>query len=166
VAHRPSLGFVETMDGLLDGGRTLVQCLPTLLLETARTAAQPAPAAAPRALGGTACLWLDLPEEAKRHAEHAFELRDTVAAKALARLDVAAASNQLGRPTEASQIGAEVLQMPADHLIDPIVRRATELATSLEPHSSPAEVRDFNERLASLVPASGEPRAASSAAER
>lgn len=33
---------------------------------------------------GTACLWLDLPEEAKRHADHAFELRDTVAAKALA----------------------------------------------------------------------------------
>jgi transcriptional regulator with XRE-family HTH domain/tetratricopeptide (TPR) repeat protein len=115
---------------------------------------------------GTACLWLDLPEEAKRHADHAYELRDTVAAKALARLDVAAAENQLGRPAEASQIGAEVLQMPADYLIDPIVRRATELADSLEPHRSMAEVRDFNERLASLLPSPGEPRAASSAAER
>ncbi len=100
---------------------------------------------------GTACLWLDLPEEAKRHADHAFELRDTVAAKALARLDVAAAESQLGRPAEASQIGAEVLQMPAEYLIDPIVRRATELAASLEPHRSLAEVRDFNERLASLI---------------
>ena len=115
---------------------------------------------------GTACLWLDLPEEAKRHAKHAFELRDTLAAKALARLDVAAASNQLGQPAEASQIGAEVLQMPSDYLIDPIVRRATELATSLEPHSSLAEVRDFTERLASLVPPPGEPGAARSAAER
>lgn len=115
---------------------------------------------------GTACLWLDLPEEAKRHADHAFELRDTVAAKALARLDVAAAESQLGRPAEASQIGAEVLQMPAEYLIDPIVRRATELAASLEPHRSLAEVRDFNERLASLISSPGEPRAASSASER
>ena len=115
---------------------------------------------------GTACLWLDLPEEAKRHAEQAFELRDTIAAKALARLDVAAASNQLGRPAEAGQIGAEVLQMPSDYLIDPILRRATELAASLEPHSSLAEVRDFNERLASLIPPPGAPSAARSAAER
>jgi transcriptional regulator with XRE-family HTH domain/tetratricopeptide (TPR) repeat protein len=115
---------------------------------------------------GTACLWLDLPNEAKRHADHAFELRDTVAAKALARLDIAAAESQLGRPAEASQIGAEVLQMPAEYLIDPIVRRATELATALEPHSSLAEVRDFNDRLASLVPSPRESSAARSAGER
>lgn len=115
---------------------------------------------------GTACLWLDLPNEAKRHADHAFELRDTVAAKALARLDIAAAESQLGRPAEASQIGAEVLQMPAEYLIDPIVRRAAELATALEPHSSLAEVRDFNDRLASLVSSPGESSAARSAGER
>jgi hypothetical protein len=115
---------------------------------------------------GTACLWLDLPNEAKRHADHAFELRDTVAAKALARLDVAAAESQLGRPAEASRIGAEVLQMPSEYLIDPIVRRATELAASLEAHRSLAEVRDFNERLAWLVPSADEPRAARTAAER
>jgi hypothetical protein len=86
-------------------------------------------------------------------------------AKALARLD-AAAKSQLGRPAEASQIGAEVLQMPSEYLIDPIVRRATELAASLEPRGSLAEVRDFNERLASLVPPAGEPGAARTAAER
>jgi hypothetical protein len=114
---------------------------------------------------GTACLWLDLPEEAKRHADHAYQLRDTVAAKALARLDIAA-ENQLGRPAEASQIGAEVLQMPADYLIDPIVRRATELAASLEPHRTLAEVRDFSERFASLVPTPGAPAPARSAAQR
>ncbi len=56
--------------------------------------------------------------------------------------------------------------MPAEYLIDPIVRRATELAASLEPHRSLAEVRDFNERLASLISSPGEPRAASSASER
>jgi transcriptional regulator with XRE-family HTH domain/tetratricopeptide (TPR) repeat protein len=115
---------------------------------------------------GTACLWLDLPDEAKRHAGHAFQLRDTIAAKALARLDIATASSQLGDPAEAGQIGAEVLQMPAEYLIDPIVRRATELATSLRRHGSFAEVRDFNERLAALVAASRHPRAARSAAER
>jgi transcriptional regulator with XRE-family HTH domain len=32
----PSPDFVEAMDGLLNGGGTLVGCLPTLLLETAR----------------------------------------------------------------------------------------------------------------------------------
>src|SRR6266536_129049 len=32
----PSPDFVEAMDGLLDGGRTLVQCLPPLLWGTAR----------------------------------------------------------------------------------------------------------------------------------
>src|SRR5574341_648634 len=32
----PSPDFVEAMDGLLDGGRALVRCLPVLLLETAR----------------------------------------------------------------------------------------------------------------------------------
>jgi len=115
---------------------------------------------------GTACLWLDLPDEAKRHAGHAFRLRDTIAAKALARLDLATASSQLGDPAEASQIGAEVLQMPAEYLIDPIVRRATELATSLRKHGSLAEVRDFDERLAALVAASRHPRAARSAGER
>jgi hypothetical protein len=56
--------------------------------------------------------------------------------------------------------------MPADYLIDPIVRLATELAASLEPHRSMAEVRDFRGRLASLLHSPGEPRAASSAAER
>jgi transcriptional regulator with XRE-family HTH domain len=115
---------------------------------------------------GTACLWLDLPNQAKRHADHAFRLRDTLAAKALARLDVAAAESRLGRPAEASQIGAEVLQMPADYLIDPIVRRATELAASLEPHRSLAEVQGFIERLASVASVAGERRAARSAAER
>jgi hypothetical protein len=85
---------------------------------------------------------------------------------ALARLDIATASSQLGDPAEASQIGAEVLQMPAEYLIDPIVRRATELATSLRKHGSLAEVRDFNERLAALVAASRHPRAARSAGER
>jgi transcriptional regulator with XRE-family HTH domain len=115
---------------------------------------------------GTACLWLDLPEEAKRHAGHAFQLRETVAAKALARLDIATAESQLGRPAEASEIGAEVLQMPAEYLIDPIVRRATELVASLRQHGSLAEVRDFHERLAALVAASTEPRAARSAGER
>jgi tetratricopeptide (TPR) repeat protein len=99
---------------------------------------------------GTACLWLELPAEAKRHAEHAFALRDTVAAKALARLDVAAAEEQLGSPAEASQIGMEVLEMPALYLIEPIVRRAAELSAALAPHRSLAEVRDFDERLASL----------------
>lgn len=115
---------------------------------------------------GTACLWLDLPDEAKRHAGHAFQLRDTIAAKALARLDIATASSRLGDPAEAGQIGAEVLQTPAEYLIDPIVRRATELATSLRRHGSLAEVRDFNERLAALVAESRHPRAARSAAER
>jgi hypothetical protein len=115
---------------------------------------------------GTACLWLDLPDEAKRHAGHAFQLRDTIAAKALARLDIATASSRLGDPAEAGQIGAEVLQTPAEYLIDPIVRRATELATSLRRHGSLAEVRDFNERLAALVAASRHPRAARSAGER
>jgi transcriptional regulator with XRE-family HTH domain/tetratricopeptide (TPR) repeat protein len=115
---------------------------------------------------GTACLWLDLPEEAKRHANHAYELRDTVAAKALARLDIASAESQLGRPAEASGIGAEVLQMPAEYLIDPIVRRATELAASLRQHGSIAEVRDFHERLAALIAASSKPHAARSAGER
>jgi transcriptional regulator with XRE-family HTH domain/tetratricopeptide (TPR) repeat protein len=106
---------------------------------------------------GTACLWLDLPDEAKRHAGHAFQLRDTIAAKALARLDIATASSRLGDPAEAGQIGAEVLQTPAEYLIDPIVRRATELATSLRRHGSLAEVRDFNERLAALAAASRHP---------
>lgn len=115
---------------------------------------------------GTACLWLDLPDEARRHAGHAFQLRDTIAAKALARLDIATASSRLGDPAEAGQIGAEVLQTPAEYLIDPIVRRATELATSLRRHGSLAEVRDFNERLAALVAESRHPRAARSAAER
>ncbi len=115
---------------------------------------------------GTACLWLDLPDEAKRHAGHAFQLRDTIAAKALARLDIAAASGQLGDPAEAGQIGAEVLQMPAEYLIDPILRRATELGTSLREHGSLAEVRDFNERLTALVAASRHPQAARSAGER
>jgi transcriptional regulator with XRE-family HTH domain/tetratricopeptide (TPR) repeat protein len=115
---------------------------------------------------GTACLWLDLPDEAKRHAGHAFQLRDTIAAKALARLDIATASSRLGDPAEAGQIGAEVLQMPAEYLIDPIVRRAAELATSLRQHGSLAEVRDFNQRLAALAAASRHPRAARSAAER
>jgi tetratricopeptide (TPR) repeat protein len=115
---------------------------------------------------GTACLWLDLPEEAKRHANHAYQLRDSVAAKALARLDIAGAEHQLGRPAEASEIGAEVLQMPAEYLIDPIVRRATELASSLRQHGSIAEVRDFRERLTALIAASSEARAARSAGER
>src|SRR5574341_727904 len=115
---------------------------------------------------GTACLWLDLPNQAKRHAQHAFRLRDTLAAKALARLDIAAAESRLGRPDEASQIGAEVLQMPADNVIDPIVRRATELACSLERDRSLAEVQGFIERLASVASVVGERRAARSAAER
>src|SRR6266542_2836979 len=115
---------------------------------------------------GTACLWLDLPDEAKRHAEHAFELRDTAAAKALARLDIATAETQLGGPAEASQIGAEVLRMPAEYLIDPIVRRAAELAAALEPHSSLAAVRDFNEQLVSLVPSVAQVRSARSVGER
>src|SRR6266536_3030487 len=36
----PSPGFVEAMDGLLGGDRSLVQCLPRLLLETARQRSQ------------------------------------------------------------------------------------------------------------------------------
>src|SRR6266545_6472986 len=36
----PSPDFVEAMDGLLDGDRTLVKCLPLLLLETARQRSQ------------------------------------------------------------------------------------------------------------------------------
>jgi hypothetical protein len=56
--------------------------------------------------------------------------------------------------------------MPADYLIDPIVRRATELAASLAPHRSLAEVRDFIERLASVASVAGERRAARSAPER
>ncbi|HEX8862842.1 MAG TPA: hypothetical protein VGC06_27875 [Actinomycetes bacterium] len=56
--------------------------------------------------------------------------------------------------------------MPAEYLIDPILRRAAELATSLRERGSLAEVRDFNERLAALVAASHHPRAARSAGER
>jgi transcriptional regulator with XRE-family HTH domain len=115
---------------------------------------------------GTARLWLDLPEEARRRADQADRLRDTVAAKALARLDVASAESRPGRPAEASEPGAEVLQLPSENLIDPIVRRATELAASLRQHGSIAEVRDFHKRLAALIAASGESRAARSAAER
>jgi transcriptional regulator with XRE-family HTH domain/tetratricopeptide (TPR) repeat protein len=120
---------------------------------------------------GTACLWLGLPEQAKRHVERAFELRDTAAAKAMARLDLAAASSQLGYPAEASQIAAQVLEMPGDYLIDPIVRRASELSVALGPHRSLAAVRDFDERLASLLssavpPARRGPPAATPRGER
>jgi transcriptional regulator with XRE-family HTH domain len=100
---------------------------------------------------GTACLWLELPKKAKQHVERALELRDTPAARAMARLDLAAAQGQLGYPGEASQIAAEVLEMPGDYLIDPIMRRATELSVALGPHRSLAPVRDFDERLAQLV---------------
>ncbi len=100
---------------------------------------------------GTACLWLDLPKKAKQHVEQALELRDTPAARAMAFLDLAAAQSQLGYPAEASQIAAEVLEMPSEYLIDPIVRRASELSSVLEPHRSLAPVRDFEERLTSLV---------------
>ncbi|HZD72682.1 MAG TPA: helix-turn-helix transcriptional regulator [Actinomycetota bacterium] len=105
---------------------------------------------------GTACLWLKLPREARQHVEQAFELRDTAAAKAMARLDLAAASSQLDDPVEASQIATAVLDMPADYLIDPIVRRASELSVALGPHRSLPQVRDFHERLASLLSSSGE----------
>jgi len=100
---------------------------------------------------GTACLWLALPQQAKRHVERALELRDTPAARAMARLDLAAAQSQLGYPGEASQLAAEVLQMPGDYLIDPIMRRASGLSAALGPHRSLAPVRDFDERLAHLV---------------
>lgn len=100
---------------------------------------------------GTSCLWLDLPREARGHVERAFELRDTAAAKAMARLDLAATESQLGYPAEASRMAAEVLEMSGDYLIDPIVRRAAELSAALGPHRSLAAVRDFDERLASVV---------------
>jgi transcriptional regulator with XRE-family HTH domain len=101
---------------------------------------------------GTACLWLDLPVKAKQHVERALELRETVAARAMARLDLAAAQCQLGYPGEASQIAAEALQTPDEYLIDPIMRRAAELSVALQPHRSLAPVRDFDERLAALAP--------------
>jgi transcriptional regulator with XRE-family HTH domain/tetratricopeptide (TPR) repeat protein len=107
---------------------------------------------------GTACLWLDLPKQAKRHVERAFQLRDTPAARAMARLDLAAAQSQLGYPGEASQIAAEVLRMPGDYLIDPIMRRASELSAALGPHRSLAPVRDFDERLADLVSSTAQRR--------
>jgi tetratricopeptide (TPR) repeat protein len=109
---------------------------------------------------GTACLWLQLPVKAKQHVERAFELRDTVAARAMARLDLAAAHSQLGDPVEASQIAAEVLERPGEYLIDPIMRRATELSVALGPHRSLAAVRDFDERLATLVSPATRRRAA------
>jgi transcriptional regulator with XRE-family HTH domain len=106
---------------------------------------------------GSACLWLGLPKQAKQHVERALELRDTAAAKAMARLDLAAAQRQLGYPAEASQIAMAVLEMPGDYLIDPILRRASELSVALGPHRSLAQVRDFGERLTSLLSARGEP---------
>ena len=109
---------------------------------------------------GTACLWLDLPKQAKRHVERALELRDTAAAKAMARLDLAAAQGQLGYPAEASQMAVEVLDMPGEYLIDPIVRRASELSAALGPHRSLALVRDFDERLAWVVSSTTQRRAA------
>jgi hypothetical protein len=56
--------------------------------------------------------------------------------------------------------------MSTEYLIDPIVRRATELVTSLRKHGSLAEVRDFNERLDALVAASRHAQTARSAGER
>jgi transcriptional regulator with XRE-family HTH domain len=106
---------------------------------------------------GSACLWLGLPKQAKQHVERALELRDTAAAKAMARLDLAAAQRQLGYPAEASQMAMAVLEMPDDYLIDPILRRASELSVALGPHRLLAHVRDFDERLASLLAARGEP---------
>jgi transcriptional regulator with XRE-family HTH domain len=111
---------------------------------------------------GTACLWLALPQQAKQHVGRAFQLRDTPAARAMARLDLAAAQSQLGYPAEASQIAAQVLQMPGDYLIDPIMRRARELSAALKPHRSLAAVHDFDEQLASLLSSGNRRRAAES----
>jgi hypothetical protein len=107
---------------------------------------------------GTACLWLELPRKAKQHVEQAFALRDTPAARAMARLDLTAAQGQLGEPGEAAEMASQVLEMPGEYLIDPIVRRASELSGVLEPHRSLATVRDFNERLAATVSLHGDRR--------
>jgi hypothetical protein len=111
----------------------------------------------PRLAGfrGTSHLLLGQPKAAQAALAHVLTLRDQadVKGRSLARLDLAQAYVQDRTIEEACTAVADALAIRHENRVGPILRRAREVRTSLEPWRDEQPVKELDEQLRPLLSA-------------